>query len=313
VKVTAGEKATAEFTVTCAMVPIPRGTNPIAFTGNAPDLLAVFLVNADGSALTNLAEGRRPVWSPDGQKILFLKKRELWVMNADGSGQQLLSERGPAEYVWSPDGKKIGFTIEGDELWVMQSDGSAQMFLATNASNPAWSPDGNKLVFSDLADLNLRIINSDGTGNTRLTEQLAFDPAWSPDGTRITFATLDERDIWLINPDGTGRVNLTPGSSEDDGPVWSPDGSKIAFNTGPQGQPLESEVAVMSRDGTGRVVLTNHPGFDFSPAWSPDGSKIAFQRFEITGDLEIYVMNADGSGQTNVSNRSDIHDTEADW
>jgi Tol biopolymer transport system component len=123
---------------------------------------------------------------------------------------------------------------------------------------------------------------------------------------------LGEQDIFLINPDGTGEVNLTQGFSEDDGPTWSPDGSRIAFSSGPLGQDQESEVALMNRDGSNRMILTDGPGFDFEPVWSPDGTKIVFTRSE-NSDAEIYVMDAGGGNQTNVSNRPDTHETTPDW
>ena len=47
--------------------------------------------------------------------------------------------------------------------------------------------------------------------------------------------------------------------------------------------------------------LTNNAAADFFPAWSPDGDRIAFTS-ERDGNLEIYAMNADGSGQTNLTN-----------
>ena len=79
----------------------------------------IYVINADGSGERNLTRGRKPCWSPDGQKITFTSKRENWaeiyVMNADGSGQQRLT-RSPARTVnartvndppvWSPAQKK---------------------------------------------------------------------------------------------------------------------------------------------------------------------------------------------------------------
>ena len=75
----------------------------------------IYVINADGSGERYLTRGRKPRWSPDGQKITFTSKRENWaeiyVMNADGSGQQRLT-RSPARTVnartvndppvWSP-------------------------------------------------------------------------------------------------------------------------------------------------------------------------------------------------------------------
>jgi len=53
--------------------------------------------------------------------------------------------------------------------------------------------------------------------------------------------------------------------------------------------------------------LTTHPATDFDPTWSPDGTHIAF-RSQRDGNDEIYVMNADGSCQTNLTN-----DPANDW
>lgn len=95
-------------------------------------------------------------------------------------------------------------------------------------------------------------------------------------------------------PPTTGTLEITTSTSE------------------PLGQALESEVAVMNRDGSSRMTLTDHPGFDFEPVWSPDGTKIVFTRSE-NSNTEIYVMNADGGNQTNVSNRPDTRETTPDW
>jgi Tol biopolymer transport system component len=47
------------------------------------------------------------------------------------------------------------------------------------------------------------------------------------------------------------------------------------------------------------------------PAWSPDGSRIAFESYR-DGNFEIYVMNADGSGQTRITNNT-ANDESPDW
>ncbi|MCA1701770.1 MAG: hypothetical protein LC808_00260 [Actinobacteria bacterium] len=58
----------------------------------------------------------------------------------------------------------------------------------------------------------------------------------------------------------------------------------------------------MNPDGSAIVNLTNsHESGEWWPDWSPDGTHIAFYREAGTND-EIFVMNADGTGQLNVTN-----------
>jgi TolB protein len=64
---------------------------------------------------------------------------------------------------------------------------------------------------------------------------------------------------------------------------------------------------------TGAVrQLTSAAGDDVEPAWSPDGRRIAFASTR-DGDLEIYVMNADGSAQANASNSHRASDRSPAW
>jgi Tol biopolymer transport system component len=102
-------------------------------------------VKADGSGLRNLtpkpvgAAYADPAWSPDGRKIAFVSDRdgnsEIYVMNANGSGQRSLT-RNPAydaDPAWSPDGRKIAFVSNRDGnygVYVMNADGSGQRRLA---------------------------------------------------------------------------------------------------------------------------------------------------------------------------------------
>ena len=160
-----------------------------------------------------------------------------------------------------------------------------------------------QLAFSDTADGNadIYVINSNGTGRTRLTTHPARDvePAWSPDGRKIAFTS--DRDghaeIYVMNADGTSPVRLTNEATGDYAPAWSRDG-KIAFVSDRDGN---SEIFVMNADGTNPVSLSNLPYGDRDPVWSPDGAKIVFTGGRDGADAGIYVMNADGSGVTRLA------------
>lgn len=62
----------------------------------------------------------------------------------------------------------------------------------------------------------------------------------------------------------------------------------------------ENDIYVLNLTNFQVTRLTNNSEPDFDAAWSPDGSQIVF-RSHRDGDEEIYVMNADGSNQTNLS------------
>jgi TolB protein len=213
---------------------------------------------------------------------------------------------------------KIAFTSLRDgnaEIYVMNADGSNQTRL-TNGSDwdqyPAWSPDGSRIAFQSTRDniSGIFVINADGSGLRRVTFTTGgtdYDPTWSPDGGRIAFIKLDlntnpnPTDIYVVNADGNNLTRLTNAAS-DWAPVWSPDGTRLAF------QCAGNSICAIDADGHNRVTLAQGSfeiGFS-EPNWSPDGRKIAcsssiFREEEEAYQSEIFVMNADGSDQQNVT------------
>jgi len=171
-------------------------------------------------------------------------------------------------------------------------------------SEPAWSPDGARIAFvSDREDNSeIYVVNTDGSGLSRLTHNTARDeaPAWSPDGARIAFASWRDNGICVMNADGSGVRRLTQTTAYESAPVWAPDGARIAFVSPLNGH---DQIYLMNADGSDQTDLTRQPGDDRSPAWSPDGARIAFVSFR-DGNAEIYVMDADGSSQANLTHNT---------
>ena len=203
--------------------------------------------------------GYQPTWSPDGAWLAFTDGYDIFVIPATGGNAVTLTNAihttsysyffAPA---WSPDGGQIAFISrtgdDASEIDLINRDGSGVRALSNraardlnyipwvNVDHPAWSPDGARIVFTceiDLNNLDICVINRDGTGLVRLTNDPGADwsPVWSPDGTRIAFSTGrfgGGNVLALMNDDGSGvsqigtSIQGVPGS-------WSPDGAQIAF------------------------------------------------------------------------------------
>jgi len=206
-----------------------------------------------------------PDWSPDGSKIAFARiasgqvdgSPRLVVMNADGSGQRMLSRNEGSSPAWSPDGTKIAFVQRWPDpgIYTINADGTGQRRITASEfdGDPDWSPDGSRIAFEHFGqgESEIEIMNADGTGAHRIAT--GAEPAWSPDGTRIAFDGYPG--VHIADLDGSGDRRVASGSS----PAWSPDGRQLAVVDNPSkdlNQPATDIYVVPAAGGDAARVTT---------------------------------------------------------
>jgi TolB protein len=103
--------------------------------------------------------------------------------------------------------------------------------------------------------------------------------------------------IYAMNAAGNNQRRVTYDTASDVDPDISSDGKQILFTSNQTGN---NDIFVQDRSGDLRN-LTNNPATDEWARWSPDGKKIVFDSNRDGGVYEIFVMNADGTGTTQLT------------
>jgi len=284
--------------------------------------------------------GGRPSVSPGGKLIAFSAERngewEIYVVRPDGSGRVQLTTTGEKNFVNLGPPSWIGERVF---VWRRVDDSTRAVLIdVPNASGNAGrssappptiglprdaiqihpSPDGRRLVFlhGDRQHPRIAVSNLDGSALRDVTNGTpsAGFPDWSPDSKRVVFTIIDSTSasqLAIADADGGGsgfRV-LTHFDQAEGGPRWanwSRDGKHIVMQAGKY-NPTKIEESTahlwLVDTVTGQATkLAPHAtaSLDETPSWFPDGSRIAFQSNR-TGVMEVWTMNADGTGARQVT------------
>jgi Tol biopolymer transport system component len=268
--------------------------------------------------------------APDGKALLTIATRtvdglhleQLRLQPLDGSGPvPLNAPRARARNAsWSPDGRWLVAESDArsfsDLVRLEPKAGAVEQRLTSvreGCFEPAVSPDGKEIAFvsSREGDPEIYVMRADGTGERRITAfyQEDREPRWSPDGKWLSFVSNREGHdrYYLVHPDGTELRALSGPAFKDDERelAWSPDSQKVAFVE--RLPDAKSRIWVASVAGGEPVPLTDGKSRDDEPAWSPDGKYLVFVA-ERGGDTDLWLMRADGSGQTRLTTAKG-----ADW
>ena len=261
----------------------------IAFSSSRDGNSEIYIMDGDGGNQVRLtndpARDHQPSWSPDGDRIVFIRNSNIHVMDSDVMDGWVLMNltgiSGGSEPAWSPDGAKIAFTrfkAAQEQVWLMDADGQNQTLLTHVGPNssPEWSPDGKRIAFVSSRDggSQIYVMDENGDNQDRLTQDLWLEdnPSWSPDGQRIAYDLLTRSlvyEIYVVKTDGSGLTRrLTRGRPHKILPAWSPDGRTIAYvTTKDVNIGSRQEIHLMTADGDYLNQLSAHRNGDTDPAW----------------------------------------------
>ena len=238
----------------------------------------IFSFASDGSdrkQLTNSGSNIIPSWSRDGKRILFTCNNEIFVMNADGSRKRQLTFNTPGANITpveSPDGKSIAFSgIRGDnkpEVWIMNADGTNHRQITTT---PHAKPNPASIK----------------------TDAPAYFETMPPKMRKIE----KELPSWLQNPDHRDKAPEAQA-------LLQKLEANIKANNFEEGEKAADSILKMmgfdpkevAKEGPIMSELTA----SMHPTWSADGKQIAYASTR-SGSTEVWVMNADGSGQKQLT------------
>jgi len=241
-----------------------------------------------------------PVFSPDGQKIAFVRASENfvenieWIPTSGGAPHPVTSDGKVIKGIaWSPDSRSILFASNRAgtmALWKTSLNGSVieRFSVGTDAAmQPAVTPVGNRVAYvqssaiSGILSVRPAKDSPHDAKPTVVVSSTAGDsaPSISPDGKQFAFQSwrLGPQQIWISSIDGLTLRQLTPNGGPLSGsgsPAWSPHGDRIAFDSRIDGH---SHIFLGNPAGGAPQQVTFGDVNDIVPRWSTDQHSLYFR------------------------------------
>ena len=269
-------------------------------------------------------------WNPDGTSIVFSAglPHKLYEVSSSGGEPQLLIESTEAdetsgvrypEFLPATQGRRLlaySLGSEQQSRLVVEDLDSHQRVLLGDGARAAYSPTGH-LVYQTsrnapgLMAIPFSLDRSQATGEAFSIAASGFSPSFAADGTMVYLEDAGgQKQLGWWDRAGKKLADIGQPQRALQLPSLSPDGRLV----GVEGVEDETGNDVWLHE-VGRPVkrrLTMHPAGDSRAVWTPDGKFVTFWSRR-NGDVDIFMMPADGSGEAQLISSSIGYEEPNDW
>jgi len=292
---------------------------------------AVFAVAADGGEPRRLGPGSAPVASPEGQRVAWVSKGQIWGVDVSTSDKpaQLVNARGTASgLAWSPDGTAIAFTSNrGTHSYIGVFTLASRELRYLDPSldrdgSAAWSTDGASIAWMrQAAAPRPRMFSPRRTADEPWSIRVATlktgeaRQVWQADtgyGSAFQGVVADhqllwgandrlvfpwEKDGWLhlysVPLRGGASTLLTPGEGEVEYLSLAPDRTRVVYNSN-HGDIDRRRLWSVPVDGSAPPTAVTNSGITWQPVVASDGRTIALHS---DATLSPHVLVINGAGE----------------